>query len=163
MKKKLHGNSKYEPKYCKEMIDYFDIDPYKIVATSDYTNPKTKKIEIRYKKLPNDLPFIRDFAKKIGVTAMTLRTWIDIHPDFLASYRECQIIQAKILNTNTLLGLYNPGYAQFLAKNILNYRDKSKEEALSDKEQWEALLVKARELEPAVLRRLAYGQPESLN
>lgn len=113
----------YEPKYCQMMIDYFDIEPYRI-AKQDVFNKKgelTGSIEVQ---VVNDLPLFSKFATNIKVCRDTLDEWKNVHPEFERAYKLCKDMQATNLLTSGLKGLYNPSYAGLVSKNWLNMKDK---------------------------------------
>lgn len=115
--------SKYDPKYCQELEDFFDIDPYREVTdVYTYKDGTTKET---VKLLPNDMPFIRDFAKKIGVNSDTLYEWAKHHPEFSDSLKAVKQLQEKILVINGLNGCYNSTFAIFTAKNVIGWRDQT--------------------------------------
>jgi hypothetical protein len=127
-KKKPNGKNdtgkptKYRPKYCKEIIAYFDREPYIIVdKTVTYANGASKEIT---EKEPTDLPLFGKFAHKVGVTHDTLIDWTKSYPEFGEAYKRAKQLQEHILITNGLAGGYAPAFAIFTAKNILGWRDK---------------------------------------
>lgn len=101
--------SKYDPKYCEEIVKYFSIEPYDVWGE---------------KKVPNDLPLFCGFAASINVSRDTLLEWTKKHDEFSGAYNKCKELQKNILVVNGLLGLYNSGFAQFTAKNITDMEDK---------------------------------------
>jgi hypothetical protein len=109
--------TKYDPKYCKLIIKYFDLEPYTIKRVEAFG----KKFD---KKVPSDLPLLCGFAAKIDVDRDTLKEWAKVHPEFSAAYKKAKELQEKLLVVNTMNGSYNPAFAIFAAKNILGWRDK---------------------------------------
>jgi len=103
--------SKYKKKYCEEIVKYFDIEPYSV-------NEKLNKL------IPNDLRFLTGFARAIGVCKDTLNEWCTKYNEFSDAYKKVKGMQKEHLIINGLLGLYNPGFACFTAKNITVWRDK---------------------------------------
>jgi hypothetical protein len=127
--------SKYKPEYCQEIEDFFDIEPYREVTdTYTYKDGTTKDT---VKLLPNDIPFIRDFAKKIGVNVDTLYEWAKQHKEFSESLKAVKQLQEKILVINGLNGTYNSTFAIFTAKNVIGWRDKSEVDHTSGGERIE--------------------------
>lgn len=115
--------TEYEPKYCKEMMEYFTVKPYEIKKV-DVFNKKgecTGQTEILD---ANDLPLFSGFAVKIGVHRETLLNWSKEYPEFGYVYKICKDIQDTNLLTNGLKGLYNSSYAGLVSKNWLNMKDK---------------------------------------
>ncbi len=124
--------TKYDPKYCDEILEYFDIEAYREVDVLT-TDKKTGREYINSELRANDLPFFSGFARKIGVNGDTLVEWSHVYPEFSAAYKEAKELQTQILATNALQGLYNPSFAIFTAKNISGWRDQ-KEMALTGKD-----------------------------
>lgn len=117
-KKKIDGRpTKYLPKYCKEIIEYFSI-PYfedKVVARvtgkNDYKREETKEIA-------NPIRFLSGFARSIGVVHETLHVWSKKYPIFLVALKQAKQLQKEMLIVNGLKGLYQPAAFCFTMKNI---------------------------------------------
>ena len=115
-------SSKYKKQYCEQIIKFFSRDPYKEVEVKHYgTDGTLRRTEI--KRIPNDLPFLSAFAHKIGVSVRTLERWAKVHPEFSGACKRAKELQKEFLITNGLLGLYNPTFAIFAAKNLTDMRD----------------------------------------
>jgi len=114
--------TKYKSKYCKELIEFFSIEPYREVET--ITTGKNDYCKTEIKRLPNILPFFSAFARKIGVHRDTLDAWKNKHKEFSDSYKEAKDLQKEFLIQNGLGGLYNATSFIFTAKNITNMRDR---------------------------------------
>ena len=108
----------YDPKYCEEITEYFNVEPYKEV---ERFNEKTEKVY--FVKEANDLPTMAGFATQIGVSKQTLYNWGRVHPDFFDSLTRAIGMCERMLVTNTLNGLFNPHFAVFVAKNYTDMRD----------------------------------------
>lgn len=115
--------SRYDPKYCQEIIDYFNVphSEQKLVSKTTGKNDYSKE---EYKEVACELPFLSGFARKIDVSTQTLLDWSKVHPEFLVAYMRAKDLQHEMLHQNTLKGLYNAQYGQFAAKNITDWRDK---------------------------------------
>jgi hypothetical protein len=114
--------TKYDKKYCKEMVEFFNIEAYrisKIIKTNKDGSTEEREIEVA-----NDLPLFSKFAVNIGVHRDTLHEWKDKHEEFSDAYKKCKEIQRNILIINGLRGLYQTAFAIFTAKNITDLRDK---------------------------------------
>ena len=63
--KKAGRPTKYDEKYCNQLITMFDIDATReVYETYTYKDGTTKEVS---RLEPVELPTITDFAKKIGV------------------------------------------------------------------------------------------------
>lgn len=129
-KKKVGRPTDYDPKYCDELIEYFDVEPYREVeVTITYKDGRT---ETRDEERPNDLPTLAGFARKIGVHRDTLHEWANAvdnegnlkHPDFSDAIKKAKEFQEDIWDTNGMKGHYVAPFAIFFGKNNLGYKDK---------------------------------------
>lgn len=126
--------SAWKPEYNQKMLDYFKVEAYKEVIDEVVYRDGEKERE-KFKRVPNDLPLFEGFAASIGVRTATLINWAADddesklkYPGFFETYGICKAIQHRILVVGTLNGLYNSGFAQFLAKNITELKDKTEHE-----------------------------------
>ena len=99
--------SKYKPKYCKQIIKFFDRE---LVDAETFE--------------PCRLPTYEKFAFSIGVHRDTLHEWCKKHPKFSDAYNQCKGLQKNIIIQHGLRGVFNPGFAIFVAKNVTDMRDK---------------------------------------
>lgn len=114
--------TKYKRKYCKMLLDFFNIAPYSVkVETITTKSGATVEKEVL---ISNDLPTLAGFAKKIGVHRDSLHQWSKDYKEFSDSIKRAKEMQENILVTNGLKGLYAAPFAIFTAKNILGWRDK---------------------------------------
>lgn len=113
--------TKYKKQYCKQIIEFFSRPPYEEVEVKHYYKDGGFKIETKRK--PNDLPFLSQFAREIGVCGRTLERWAKKHKEFCRAYKEAKELQKAFLIKNGLLGLYKASFAIFTAKNITDMRD----------------------------------------
>ncbi len=109
-KKKEGAPTKYKPEYCKAIIEYFSVEPYKLVGK---------------KEVANDLPFITAFAHSIDVTMETLQEWRRVHPEFSEAYAKARQLQESHFVTNSLRDNFAQPFAIFAAKNMFGWRDRS--------------------------------------
>lgn len=115
--------TKYKPEYCQQIIDYFNIKPYKKskeITTFKDGNKKEKIILI-----PCDLPTIEGFAEKIDVNIDTLHEWKKKHKEFSDALGRAKALQKKILIVNGLKGLYQSNFAIFVTSNLTKFRQKT--------------------------------------
>jgi hypothetical protein len=116
--------SKYDPKYCKQLIDFFTVkETYTFeTKTRSYYPPKDGKpaeLKTEHKEMvAAPLPFFEDFAFKIGVDRTTLNAWAKTHPEFGAAYQRARELRAKLLINGGLRGLYDAKYAQLVSINF---------------------------------------------
>lgn len=134
-KKKPGRPTKYKPGYCVKLIKFFESEPYedREIPHYDKSGNKDKKgkpvvVWIDYKRMPNKLPTLRDFAKSIGVSTVSVYDWAKKHKAFLNAFTHAQEIRKWFLIQNGLQGLYNPLFAKFTAINITDMRDKTETE-----------------------------------
>jgi len=111
--KKTGSPTKYKPEYCKGIVEFFDKPKYRIAEDN-----KGKEYTI-----PNDIPFLSEYARKVGVTAFTLLEWCKKHEKFSTAYKISKQLQKEFLIVNGLNGGYNATAYIFTAKNITDMRD----------------------------------------
>lgn len=119
--RKVGRPTKYDPKYCEEIIKYFDIQPYKTVQV--VTTGKNDYEKIEEKEVPNDLRFIRGFANHIGVTQASIFEWSEKYPEFSIALKEAKELQREFMLQNGLRGLYASAPFIFAMKNMHGWRD----------------------------------------
>ena len=100
---------KYKPEYCDDIINFFSVEPTKIIDG---------------KVVPNRLPTMGLYAMSIGVCYDSLREWCQRHPEFKVAHDKALALQESLLISNGLVGNYNPAVAIFCLKNIHNWSDK---------------------------------------
>lgn len=115
--------SKYDPKYCQEIVEFCDIPAFKTIQI--VTTGKNDYEKVEEKEVANPPPFITAFARKIGVSMDTLNEWTRVHPEFSDAFKKAEQIRNEIIITNGIKGLYNPAFAIFTMKNVTDWRDQS--------------------------------------
>lgn len=119
---KVGRPTKYDEKYCKQLIAMFDIDATReVYETYTYKDGTTKEVS---RLEPAELPTITDFAKKIGVNKDTLYEWAKKHKEFSDSLKKAKEMQENIWQKNSLMGLYNSTFAIFMGKNCYGWKDR---------------------------------------
>lgn len=121
--------TKYRDEFVGMIYDYFNRPNKQLVNTVDR---RGNEIEI---ERGVEFPLLCGFATEIGVDTATLRRWAHDkddngnprREDFCAAYAHAKAFQEKILVTNGLDGGYDKTFAQFVAKNVCNYRDKTEQ------------------------------------
>ena len=157
--KKLNGGrpTDFKPEYTAQLVKFFDIEPYKQVVTEEskeYTKDgDVRKESSKYRFLPNRMPTLYRFARKIGVDYTTVWRWADggeitaveekidkaiqegkATPDviqhlqdlrlFCNAYKEAKELQKEFLINIGLAGAAPAPFAIFTAKNVTDMRDK---------------------------------------
>ena len=137
--------TKYKPEYCKEIIEFFDIEPHfetPVVFTDKKGNTRE---EVKF--IPSDLPLFSAFAVSIGTHRETLINWTKAvdkkgnlkYPEFFDAYKKAKEYQRNILITNGIKGLYSVAFAIFTAKNIIGWKDR--QDITSDDEKIEGIIL----------------------
>jgi len=116
----------YKPEFCQELINFFDVEPYTEKEIKHFKKNDISWSEL--KRIPNKLPTIRNFAKKINVQFKTVYNWLNtdsptFQPEFLHAFNLAKLLRKDFLIENGLQGLHNPNYAIFVAKNLTDMRD----------------------------------------
>lgn len=112
--------SKYDPKYCEEIVAFFNREPsVPLIHDGEVMMHKGEPIMVACR-----LPTFEMFALSIGVHRETLRNWADANPEFFAAYKKAEDYQKEILIQNGLSGGYEKTFAIFTAKNVTDMNDK---------------------------------------
>jgi hypothetical protein len=119
--------TKYHKKYCKEIIQYFDVKIMFIKELSKIKHNRDGTTQEEYQNVPCDLPMFEGFAKKIGVTTKTLNNWRDKYPKFREAYEKAHDIQKHVLTNHCLKGHYNPIFGKIAAINLMSWKDGSRD------------------------------------
>lgn len=122
--------SKYKQRFCTDLIEFYDQEPYEDMELPHYNSDGTIKWK-DYKRVPKKLPTVREFSKSIGVGVSTIYDWLDKNhasykPEFSEAYTHAKDLQKWFLIQNGLQGLYNPAFAKFTAINITDMIDHKK-------------------------------------
>lgn len=120
---KVGRPTKYNKKYCKEIIEYFDKPPQSCIYKEEYFNNGTLKSKTPI-IVAEEFPTFQGFASKIEVNIDTLHEWKEKYAEFSEAYTRAKELQEKIWLVNAMGGLYNAQFAQFFGKNCLGYKDK---------------------------------------
>ena len=113
--------TKYKPEYCQQLIDYFSIEPLKIVAEQKIIGTEGGKYVSR--RLPQRFPWFEGFARKIGVHRNTLKNWCAEYPEFAEAYDTAKDLQREFIVDVALSGAAPPSFAIFTMKNVCGWRD----------------------------------------
>ena len=115
--------SKYDPKYCDQILKFFS-GPKNETIVKSVTTGKNEYEKTEYMRVAKELPTFAKFARKIGVNGDTIVEWAKKHEEFTAAYNMAKELQKEFLVDNGLGGLYPPASFIFTAKNITDMRDK---------------------------------------
>jgi len=129
VKIKLGRPSKYDPKFCKQILEFFS-RPYTIkkkIVKNSVVGPVEVEVEV-----VNDFPTFELFAVSIGVDDDTLERWANDtddagelkHPDFCGAYKKAKKLQKNFLIRNGMQGFYSGAFPIFVAKNVTDMKDK---------------------------------------
>ena len=120
--------TKYDPKYCDMIVEFFKVEPYRreISATSSAFGKggNTTFTKEEWKYVPNDLPTLTKFAEKIGVDHDTLLNWTEKYEEFNRSFRRAKLLYKDFLIENGLRGLYNSTFGILVATNTTDLKQK---------------------------------------
>lgn len=114
--------TKYKKQYCEDIVRFFDI-PH--TTSKKVTQITASGVTEFHKEVPENLPTIIGFARKIGVLSETLKEWAEKYEDFSVSYRKALELEKEFLIQNGLKGFYQPNIFQFIASNLTDMKDKS--------------------------------------
>lgn len=141
-KRPNHRPSSFKKEYSKELIKFFDIEPYKketMEKVKEYfESGKVKKESEKYQYIANKLPTLYRFSEKIGVVYSTVWRWAEKgewkeedgekpneFTDFCNAYKAAKEIQKEFLISLGLSGTTPPSSYIFTAKNVSDMRDKN--------------------------------------
>ena len=122
--KKTGRPTKYKPQYCQKIIEYFSVEHFEDKLVSRVTGKNDYKKE-EFKETANPLPFITQFARKIGVATSQLFVWEKTYPEFREALTCARELQQEMLVSNAMKGLYQPHFTIFSAKNMIGWKDKT--------------------------------------
>lgn len=123
----------FDPKYTQMLLDYFGVAPNeeKQIKTLVYGEPVEQTVRVA-----NDFPSLAGFAVKIGKHRDTLHHWANVkdekgkllYPEFSDAYNRRKDFQENYILINGLSNKINPQFAMFAAINLIDYRNKAKDE-----------------------------------
>lgn len=122
--------TKYDPKYCDEVIEFFNKPPFEYVEIEEEDDNGNVHKTIAMDKFNNPirvpcaLPTKERFAFSIGVHRSTLIEWANTHPEFSYAIKNAEDLQKDILIQNGLTQSYDKTFAIFVAKNVTDMNDK---------------------------------------
>lgn len=120
--------SLYKPEYCKAIVDFFTVEPIKMVVMDTMTEydqkGKIKKQSNRSKPMPNRLPTFFRFAESIDVNQDTLHAWKEKHPEFSEAFTRAGELQREFLVELGLSGVTPPASFIFVTSNVSDWRSR---------------------------------------
>lgn len=120
--------TKYKPKYCNEIIDYFEMCSQELErfleTPSLYTIEMGKSVRFK----PFKFPTLYKFAASIGVCRDTLHEWGKVYPKFSDSISRCKSIQAHMALMMGINDLGNAYIINAMLKNNHGWKDKPDDE-----------------------------------
>lgn len=140
-KKAVGRPSKYDPKYCEEIIEYFLKDePFREKMNKVYDEKSGEyKEEPTGIRIPNRPPTLFGFAASIDTCYATLKKWKKEHPEFSAAVGRAKAIQADFVAGNAMIGIAPHSFSKFMMQNISPWVDKT-ENKVSGKVTLESLV-----------------------
>jgi len=115
--------SKYRPSYCQEIVEFMKIGGEvvtKPMVVSIGDKQGSEIIDHPLGKLP---AFFEGFARKIGVTTVTLLEWCKRYPEFSSAYKTAKAVQLQQMVQGGMAGVYQPACLIFALKNMHGWRD----------------------------------------
>ncbi len=79
---------------------------------------------MKWVQAPVPPPTLAGYAAKVGVRRETLWAWGRRHPEFGEAVGLCKAMQEHLVIQMGLLGAYPPGFAMFMLRNLLGWKDK---------------------------------------
>ena len=123
--------SGYDPKYCDEIIKFFDIEPRRLVTKKCITKRDGETIE-EFIEVGNDPKFLSEFARSIGVSQQTLHNWAEKHEEFFEALKKAKELQLEHIVKNALTGSFQQVFSIFTLKNISDWRDRKEVDFTGD-------------------------------
>jgi hypothetical protein len=124
--KKTGRPTKYNPIYCQQILDYFEIEIQNfrdVVFT--YKNGDTKETT---EEEASPLPTFRKFARSIDVDHTTLLEWCKKYPEFSTAYNRSKEAQQEFIMENALRENYSAYFAGLMMKNMFGWKEKTETE-----------------------------------
>lgn len=126
--KKVGRPTKYKRKYCKALVDFFDVEAYDLITLetmTEYNRDRSiKKILEKKKPIAKKLPTLYRFAEKIGVEKGTLYDWKEKYPEFKHAFTRAEELTKEFLTTLGLSGIAPPASFIFVASNMTDMRSR---------------------------------------
>lgn len=136
--------TKWYPEINAELVEFFSGERYR--ETEIITTGKNDYQKVETKLIPNELPTFERFAHNHDLNGDTLVEWAkkenqDKYPGFSAAYACAKQLQRDFLMQNGMMGLYNPQFTIFVAKNVTDMKDKQETDITSQGERIESMVI----------------------
>lgn len=141
-------NALYRDEYPAMLVDYFEARPLGL-RMIDAGQADTARA------VCSEVPTFQGFSKVIGVSPNVMCDWDRRHAAWAEARARCKAIQEDWFSNALVSGIGNPTGAIFVAKNMLNWRDKTEVETVSRAEDSDATLTMKAALEHASPDQLA--------
>lgn len=119
--------TKYRPKFCKEIIQYFQREHTKFVSIEHY-NSKTGGVTTTMEEVACPPPTLYGFAASIGVNKDTILEWSDKHTQFSGALQMAKGLQADFIVSNAMTNRAPASFAKFMMANNFNWSENQKVE-----------------------------------
>ena len=106
--------SKFDCEMADRLLEHFE---EKLRNTNGKTIHFLKETKI-------ELPTFGTFAREVGVTSRTISNWGEKNDEFRDAMDSCNEVQAEMLESLALSGVWNPSMAQFSLKYRQKWEDK---------------------------------------
>ena len=113
--------TKYTEDLPEKLLAFFDVELDTIREKEVAGKDGMFKVQ---EVVPNRLPTVEGFCKKLKISKSTFHEWVQKYPDFSNALGKAKAMQMNHLMQHTLEGTYNANFAKFLAINISEYREK---------------------------------------
>lgn len=144
--KKVGRPTKYDQKYCGELIKFFSVNATRVVEDMRKLSADGSNSGSIQRRVANEMPTFAKFARKIGVNQDTLHEWKKRYKEFSESYKQAKELQEEFLINIGLSGVTSASFVIFTMKNVCGWRDEKdlkikaqKEKDLSDAELDDAI------------------------
>lgn len=113
--------SKYQPLYAELIVSYFRRAQREV----EEVERSQSRDGIKYTLKPVLPPTLGGFASRIRVSRETLWRWGAEHEEFGDALDQAKAIAEDLYVKMSALGCYPAGFASFLLKNAIGWKDKS--------------------------------------